>query len=201
MSSAIYLDYAATTPVDPRVAEKMIACLRPEGAHGNPSSASHEFGRRARELVEAARAQVANAIGAVPQSIVWTSGATESDNLAILGVARFHRDRGRHIVSSKTEHKAVLDPLKQLEREGFDVTCLKPDASGIELAGLARDADELNHVLEAMARMESGRYGMCADCGAPIAYERLLAQPQAARCIRCETERERLRARPSLPAL
>lgn len=140
MSSAIYLDYAATTPVDPRVAEKMIACLRPEGAHGNPSSASHEFGRRARELVEAARAQVANAIGAVPQSIVWTSGATESDNLAILGVARFHRDRGRHIVSSKTEHKAVLDPLKQLEREGFDVTCLKPDASGIVHVDQVRDA-------------------------------------------------------------
>ena len=86
MGSAIYLDYAATTPVDPRVAESMIACLRPDGAHGNPSSASHEFGRRARELVEEARVQVAKAIGAAPATIVWTSGATESDNLAILNL-------------------------------------------------------------------------------------------------------------------
>jgi cysteine desulfurase len=127
----IYLDYAATTPVDPRVADVMIECLRPEGEHGNPSSAGHEYGRRARALVERARMQVATAIGAKPDCIVLTSGATESDNLAILGVARFHADRGRHIVSSRTEHKAVLDPLKQLEREGFTVTYLKPDSSGI----------------------------------------------------------------------
>lgn len=131
MNAPIYLDYAATTPVDPRVAECMIECLRPSGAHGNPSSVSHEFGRRARELVERARVQVAQAIGAKPHAIVWTSGATESDNLAILGAARFHQDRGRHIVSCRTEHKAVLDPLKQLEREGFEVTYLKPDATGI----------------------------------------------------------------------
>lgn len=131
MNAPIYLDYAATTPVDPRVAECMIECLRPSGAHGNPSSVSHEFGRRARELVEKARVQVAQAIGAKPHAIVWTSGATESDNLAILGAARFHQDRGRHIVSCRTEHKAVLDPLKQLEREGFEVTYLKPDATGI----------------------------------------------------------------------
>lgn len=127
----IYLDYAATTPIDPRVADAMIECLRPEGMHGNPSSASHEHGRRARALVEKARAQVAATIGARPESIVWTSGATESDNLALFGAARFHADRGRHIVSSRTEHKAVLDPLKQLEREGFEVTWLKPDADGI----------------------------------------------------------------------
>jgi cysteine desulfurase len=127
----IYLDYAATTPVDPRVAEVMIECLRPDGSHGNPSSASHEHGRRARALVEKARAQLASAIGARPESIVWTSGATESDNLALFGAARFHVDRGRHIVSSRTEHKAVLDPLKQLEREGYEVTWLKPDSDGI----------------------------------------------------------------------
>lgn len=127
----IYLDYAATTPIDPRVADAMIECLRPEGMHGNPSSASHEHGRRARALVEKARAQVAATIGARPECIVWTSGATESDNLALFGAARFHADRGRHIVSSRTEHKAVLDPLKQLEREGFEVTWLKPDADGI----------------------------------------------------------------------
>ena len=127
----IYLDYAATTPVDPRVADAMIECLRPSGEQGNPSSAGHEYGRRARGLCEKARAQVAKAIGARPECIVWTSGATESDNLAIFGVARFNADRGRHLVSSKTEHKAVLDPLKQLEREGFEVTWLKPPADGI----------------------------------------------------------------------
>jgi cysteine desulfurase len=127
----IYLDYAATTPVDPRVAEAMIECLRPEGAHGNPSSVGHEHGRRARALIEKARAQVAKAIGARPECIIWTSGATESDNLAILGAARFHADRGRHVVSARTEHKAVLDPLKQLEREGFEVTWLKPDCDGV----------------------------------------------------------------------
>lgn len=130
-SPCIYLDYAATTPIDPRVADKMIECLRPDGAHGNPSSLSHDFGRKARALCEQARAQVAAAIGAQPGSIIWTSGATESDNLAIFGVAHFQADRGRHLVSSKTEHKAVLDALKQLERQGFSVTYLKPASSGI----------------------------------------------------------------------
>jgi cysteine desulfurase len=130
-ATTIYLDYAASTPVDPRVADVMIECLRPSGAQGNPSSAGHEYGRRARGLVEKARQQVAAAIGARPDCIVWTSGATESDNLAIFGVARFNADRGRHLVSAKTEHKAVLDPLKQLEREGFEVTWLKPDCDGI----------------------------------------------------------------------
>jgi cysteine desulfurase len=128
---SIYLDNAATTPVDPRVAQSMIECLLPTGAYGNPSSAGHEFGRSARALVEKARAQVAASIGARPECIVWTSGATESDNLAILGVGRFHADKGRHIVSARTEHKAVLDALKQLEREGFAVTYLTPDSSGI----------------------------------------------------------------------
>jgi cysteine desulfurase len=130
-ATTIYLDYAATTPVDPRVADAMIECLRPSGPQGNPSSAGHEYGRRARGLVEKARAQVAAAIGARPECIIWTSGATESDNLAVFGVARFNADRGRHLVSSKTEHKAVLDPLKQLEREGFEVTWLKPEPDGI----------------------------------------------------------------------
>lgn len=131
MKNQVYLDYAATTPVDPRVAERMIECLLPGGEHGNPSSAGHAFGHRARALVEKARAQVAASIGARPENIVWTSGATESDNLAILGVARFHADRGRHLVSARTEHKAVLDPLKQLEHEGFEVTYLKPDSHGL----------------------------------------------------------------------
>jgi cysteine desulfurase len=127
----IYLDYAATTPIDPRVAERMIECLGATGAHGNPSSLSHEYGRKARALVEQARAQVAASIGAKPETIVWTSGATESDNLAVFGVAQFQADRGRHIVSAKTEHKAVLDALKQLERSGFSVTYLKPETNGL----------------------------------------------------------------------
>jgi len=127
----IYLDYAATTPLDPRVAEAMAECLREPSLQGNPSSVGHEYGRRARARIEQARVQVAAAIGARPECIVWTSGATESNNLALFGVARFHADRGRHIVSSRTEHKAVLDALKQLEAEGFQVTYLKPGRDGI----------------------------------------------------------------------
>lgn len=136
---AIYLDYAATNPIDPRVAELMIECLRPEGAHGNPSS-GHSFGTRARAMVEKARQQVAAAIGARPECIIWTSGATESDNLAILGVARFHADKGRHVVTSRTEHKAVIDAFKQLEKEGFEVTWLKPGADGIVRPEQVREA-------------------------------------------------------------
>jgi cysteine desulfurase len=138
-AKTIYLDYAATTPVDPRVAELMIECLRPDGAHGNPSS-GHTFGTRARAMIEKARQQVAAAIGARPECIIWTSGATESDNLAILGVARFHADRGRHVVTSRTEHKAVLDAFKQLEKEGFEVTWLKPGPDGIVRPEQVREA-------------------------------------------------------------
>jgi cysteine desulfurase len=138
-SPAIYLDYAATNPIDPRVAELMIECLRPDGAHGNPSS-GHAFGTRARAMVEKARQQVAAAIGARPECIIWTSGATESDNLAILGVARFHADRGRHVVTSRSEHKAVIDAFKQLEKEGFEVTWLKPGADGIVRPEQVREA-------------------------------------------------------------
>src|SRR5262245_53611674 len=121
-SAPVYLDYAATTPVDPRVAAVMVECLEAADLSGNPSSTSHVFGRRARALVESARQQVALLIGAEVRSIVWTSGATESNNLALVGAARFNASRGRHIVSARTEHKAVLDPLKRLEREGFTVT-------------------------------------------------------------------------------
>ena len=127
----VYFDYAATTPVDPRVAEIMAECLKSKEAFGNPSSVGHGFGQHARELVEDARGQVAALVRARPQCILFTSGATESDNLAVLGLARYHSDRGKHIISSRTEHKAVLDPLKQLEKEGFDVTYLKPDSQGL----------------------------------------------------------------------
>ena len=130
-SSHIYLDYAASTPVDPRVASRMSECLSTFELQGNPASLSHRFGRAAREVIEQARVQVANAIGASPACIVWTSGATESDNLAIFGVAKYHADRGKHIISARTEHKAVLEPLKRLEKQGFKVTYLKPDQHGI----------------------------------------------------------------------
>jgi cysteine desulfurase len=124
----VYLDYAATTPVDPAVAEAMSRSLAAD--IGNPSSASHAFGRRAADRIEAARAEVAALIGAAPGEIVFTSGATESNNLAILGAARANAHRGRHIVSSRIEHKAVLDPLQRLQKEGFAVTLLSPERSG-----------------------------------------------------------------------
>ena len=127
MKRPIYLDYSATTPVDPRVAEKMIACLTPEGNFGNPASRSHIYGWQAEESVEAARRQVADLVNADPREIVWTSGATESNNLAIKGAAHFYHGKGKHIVTSKIEHKAVLDTCRQLEREGFEVTYLDPE--------------------------------------------------------------------------
>ena len=125
------MDYAATTPMDPRVAEKLSQFLTPDGEFGNPASRSHVYGWHAEEAVETARKQVAELVGANPKEIVWTSGATESDNLAIKGVAHFHQKKGRHIVTSKTEHKAVLDSCRQLEREGFEVTYLDPEPNGL----------------------------------------------------------------------
>ena len=127
----IYLDYAATTPVDPRVVERMVDCLGPGGCFANPASSSHAPGREARNRVETARREVAAALGAVPPEIIWTSGATESNNLAIKGAARFHADRGRHIVTSRTEHKAVLDTCRQLEKEGWQVSYVTPGPGGI----------------------------------------------------------------------
>jgi cysteine desulfurase len=117
----IYLDYAATTPVDPRVVQKMVPYLYEN--FGNPASRSHAFGWAAEEAVEIAREQVAALIGADPREIVWTSGATESNNLAIKGAAQFHQSKGKHLITLKTEHKAVLDTMRELEREGFEVRC------------------------------------------------------------------------------
>jgi cysteine desulfurase len=127
MKRPIYLDYSATTPVDPRVAAKMMEALTLEGNFGNPASRSHYFGWQAEEAVETARQQVADLVHADPREIVWTSGATESDNLAIKGVAHFYQGKGKHIVTSKIEHKAVLDTTRQLEREGFEITYLEPE--------------------------------------------------------------------------
>ena len=131
VSTPIYLDYLSPTPVDPRVVAAMTACMSTEGVYGNAASRSHVFGWKAEEAVENARSQVAELINADPREIVWTSGATESDNLAIKGVAHFYHKKGKHIVTSKIEHKAVLDTCRQLEREGYEVTYLDPDAQGL----------------------------------------------------------------------
>ena len=127
----IYLDYLSTTPVDPRVVEAMTQCLSMDGVFGNPASRSHQYGWKAEEAIENARCQVAELINADPREIVWTSGATESDNLAIKGAAHFYQRKGKHIITSKIEHKAVLDTCRQLEREGFDVTYLEPNEDGL----------------------------------------------------------------------
>ena len=127
----IYMDYASTTPVDPRVAKKISDHLTLDGNFGNPASRSHKFGWKAEESVEEARSHVANLVGCDPREIVWTSGATEADNLAIKGIANFYKSKGKHIITSKIEHKAVLDPCRQLERHGFEVTYLEPNAGGL----------------------------------------------------------------------
>jgi len=131
MKLPIYLDYAATTPADPRVASKMMQFLTLDGTFGNPASRSHRFGWQSEEAVDVARNQIAELVNADPREIVFTSGATESDNLAIKGAAHAHQARGRHIITSQTEHKAVLDSCQQLEREGFTITYLTPAADGI----------------------------------------------------------------------
>ena len=131
MKQPIYFDYAATTPVDPRVAQKMSECLLAEGKFGNPASRSHKFGWEADEAVELARRQVADLVNADPREIAWTSGATESNNLALKGVAHFYNKKGNHIVTSKIEHKAVLDSCRHLESEGYEVTYLDPGEDGL----------------------------------------------------------------------
>ncbi|MBV1869621.1 MAG: IscS subfamily cysteine desulfurase [Gammaproteobacteria bacterium] len=131
MSRPIYMDYAATTPVDPRVSKKMSKYLDIDGIYGNAASRSHVYGWQAEEAIEIARKQVAELINCDPREVVLTSGATESDNLAIKGVAHFYEKKGKHIVTSKIEHKAVLDSCRQLEREGYEVSYLEPDSNGV----------------------------------------------------------------------
>ncbi|SMC32493.1 cysteine desulfurase IscS [Polynucleobacter kasalickyi] len=125
----VYMDYSATTPVDPRVVDKMLPYLREQ--FGNPASRSHAFGWEAEEAVEEARTNVANLVGADPREIVWTSGATESINLALKGAAHFYKDKGKHIITPKTEHKATLDTVRELERQGFDATYLDVKEDGL----------------------------------------------------------------------
>lgn len=143
MKLPIYLDYAATTPVDPRVAEKMMQCLTMDGNFGNPASRSHRFGWQAEEAIDQARHDIAALINADPREIVFTSGATESNNLAIKGAANFYSKKGKHIITAKTEHKAVLDTCRELERQGFEVTYMDVEDNGLvdldKLAATMRD--------------------------------------------------------------
>ena len=138
----IYLDYSATTPVDPRVAAKMSECLTKEGVFGNPASRSHSFGWESEKLIDEARGNVAKLIKANKKEIVWTSGATESNNLAIKGAAHFYKEKGNHLITLTTEHKAVLDTMRHLETEGFEVTYMNPKDNGLV------DIDELKSLIK-----------------------------------------------------
>src|SRR5438552_11834204 len=129
MKKPIYLDYSATTPVDPRVAAQMIPYLTEQ--FGNPASRSHAFGWTSEKAVEAAREEVAKLVNCDPREIVWTSGATESINLALKGAAHFYKEKGKHLVTVKTEHKATLDTMRELERDGFEVTYLDVEEDGL----------------------------------------------------------------------
>jgi len=153
--STIYLDYASTTPVDPRVASKMMQYLTPDGEFGNPASRSHRYGWKADDAVEEARSHVANLVHCDPREIVWTSGATEADNLAVKGLARFYKSKGNHIITSKIEHKAVLDPCRQLEREGFEVTYLEPDEGGIIHPRQVKEAIKKNTILVSLMHINN----------------------------------------------
>jgi len=155
MLTPTYMDYSATTPVDKRVAEKMAKYLTLEGNFGNAASRSHYYGWQAEKAVDKARSQVANLVGADPREIVWTSGATESDNLAIKGIAHFYHKRGKHIITMKTEHKAVLDTCRQLEREGFEVTYLEPLSNGLLDINVFKDAIREDTILASIMHVNN----------------------------------------------
>ena len=155
MKLPIYFDYASTTPVDPRVVEKMQDCLSLDGNFGNPASRSHAFGWKAEEAIEEARQHVASLVNCDPREIVWTSGATESDNLAIKGAAIFNKSRGNHIITSKIEHKAVLDSCRQLEREGFEITYLDPLENGIISPEMVSSAVKENTILVSLMHINN----------------------------------------------
>ena len=149
------MDYSATTPVDFRVAKKMANYLTIEGDFGNAASRSHYYGWQAEKAVDEARSQVASLVGADPREIVWTSGATESDNLAIKGIANFYHKRGKHIITMKTEHKAVLDTCRQLEREGFEVTYLEPFSNGLLDINVFKDAIREDTILASIMHVNN----------------------------------------------
>ena len=155
MLTPTYMDYSATTPVDKRVAEKMAKYLTMEGDFGNPASRSHYYGWQAEKAVDEARSQVASLVGADSREIVWTSGATESNNLAIKGIANFYHKRGKHIITLKTEHKAVLDTCRQLEREGFEVTYLEPLSNGLLDINVFKDAIREDTILASIMHVNN----------------------------------------------
>ena len=155
MSLPIYLDYAATTPVDPRVAEKMMNCLTIDGVFGNPASRSHIYGWQAESAVENARKQVAGLINCDPREIVWTSGATESNNLAVKGVAEAYSEKGRHIITSSIEHKAVLDSCAFLNEKGYEITYLKPGVDGLIKPEQVRDALRADTILVSLMHVNN----------------------------------------------
>ena len=155
MKLPIYFDYASTTPVDPRVVEKMQDCLSLDGNFGNPASRSHAFGWKAEEAIEEARQHVASLVNCDPREIVLTSGATESDNLAIKGAAIFNKSKGNHIITSKIEHKAVLDSCRQLEREGFEITYLDPLENGIISPEMVSSAVKENTILVSLMHINN----------------------------------------------
>jgi cysteine desulfurase len=165
MSGVVYLDNAATTPVDPRVIDAMATCLGVDGDFANPSAIGHAPGRRARARVEQAREEVASLVGARPAQLIWTSGATEADNLALLGAARFYRSRGRHVVTARTEHPAVLDACHQLEREGFAVTYLVPGSDGIVVPAQVESALRPETILVSLMHVNN-EIGVVQDIGA-----------------------------------
>ena len=165
MKLPIYLDYAATTPADPRVASKIMQFLTLDGTFGNPASRSHRFGWQAEEAVDVARNQVAELVNADPREIIFTSGATESDNLALKGAAHAQCARGQHIITSQTEHKAVLDSCKQLESEGFTVTYLTPPANGIITPDAVRAALRDDTVLVSLMHVNN-EIGVIQDIAA-----------------------------------
>ena len=165
MKLPIYFDYSATCPVDPRVAEKMVQCLTMDGTFGNPASRSHRYGWQAEEAVDAAREYIAELVNADPREIVFTSGATESDNLAIKGAAHFYHKKGKHVITCKTEHKAVLDPCRQLEREGYEVTYLEPESNGLVDLAKLRDAMREDTVLVSIMHVNN-EIGVIQDIAA-----------------------------------
>lgn len=172
----VYLDNAATTPVDPAVAAVMAECLTAEGVFGNPASRSHCYGWDAEERVEQARVELAECIGCDPREVVWTSGATESNNLAIKGVALARRDRGRHVITSRAEHKAVIDSCLWLARQGFEVTWLDPEPTGVVAPGAVAAALRPETVLVSLMAVNN-ELGVCNDIEAIAALTRPAGVP------------------------
>jgi len=181
----VYLDYAATTPVDPRVAARMAGFLTADGVFGNPASRAHRYGWQAEAAVEEARAQVAAAVNADPREIVWTSGATEADNLALKGCAAFYRARGRHLVTSRIEHKAVLDTCAWLATQGFEITHLDPDAEGLIAPAAVARALRPDTILVSIMHVnnELGTINDIAAIGALCRERKVLYHVDAAQSI------------------